>query len=697
MYSCSYSSMVSGILRSGIVCLWSAQLLSASTNDAQHVASTNLQSVVVRASRGHRSPHELPMGVSVIQSEDIRRIGARDTVQLLEKGAGLYIRKLSGNPAQAEVVMRGFGENAHGRVLVLVDGQPLNEPDMAAPNWMRVPIDTIERIEVLYGPQTALYGNYAVAGVINMVTRRGGSEPSTAVTVTAGSDDTYGTHLRKSGNLGEETSYAADLDWQKSGGWRDNAHYEAWDARVALDHDWTERLVSSLATYYNWNNSGLPGWLYGWQMDADPRQSNMPDDRARSESWGFNAGSEGETMDWGTFSFDLIGQRRLRQGTYISRFCDNTYAINSLELSPKYELDRDLGGQRNRLLAGLDVGTDQLAYEKTALPGNWSVPAYARMSDTRLRRIHGALYAQDEFFINDTLSVVMGLRGEALRTALSGVALNGLSVDEPLRGSSTYWQYAADGALLFRPEKNQKYYFRVSRLYRFPFLDELAGYQNYGATGLNPSLEPEKGWQLEVGLSVELVDDIAFDLRGYRLVMTDEIGWQGNWLDGRNYNMDETTRYGMETGLRWTPGTYGAYGISYQLVDARFSDGPNDDNRVPLVPAQVLSLDAEIPVVEGISLLGALRGVGSQYLGSDVGNEGPKITEYAVFDAGVRYAPPFKALADAYVLFQCDNLFDHRYANVGYYDAYGVLYGYDPTSYYPANGRTWRVTVGYSF
>lgn len=697
MYSRPQSKVLSWALPLGAACLCEINLLAASTNDAQHVASTNLQPVVVRASRGHRAPHELPVGVTVIQSEDIQRIGARDTVQLLEKGAGLYLRKLSGNPSQAEVVMRGFGENAHGRVLVLVDGQPLNEPDMAAPNWMRVPIDTIERVEILYGSQTALYGNYAVAGVINLVTRRGGAEPLTSFTVTAGSDDSYGTHLRKSGTLGEATSYAADLDWQKSGGWRDNAHYESWDARIALDHDWTERLVSSLSTYYNWNTSGLPGWLYGWQMEADPRQSGMLDDHAESESWGFNMGSEGETIDWGTFSFNLVGQRRLRQGTYFSRFSDNSYAINSFELSPKYELDGTLGGQRNLLLAGIDAGADQLAYYKTALPGNWSVPASTRMSDTTLRRVHAALYGQNEFFLDESLSVVVGLRGEALRNGLSGRALNGLSVDESLSGSSTYWQYAADGAVLFRPEKDQKYYFRASRLYRFPFLDEMAGYQNYGANGLNANLEPEKGWQLEAGLAVELVEDIAFDLRGYRLVMTDEIGWQGNWLNGRNYNMDETTRYGLESGLRWSPGTYGSYGLSYQLVDARFSDGPNDENRVPLVPAQVLSLDAEVPVVAGISLLGALRGVGSQYLGSDVANEGAKIKEYIVFDAGVRYEPQFALLSQAYLLLQCDNIFDHRYANVGYYDPYGLLYGYDPTSYYPANGRTWRVTVGYAF
>lgn len=689
MYSRPKSLVLSWAFPSGAVCLCGIHLLAASTNDAQHVASTNLQPVVVRASRGHRAAQELPVGVTVLQTEDIQRIGARDTVQLLEKGAGLYLRKLSGNPAQAEIVMRGFGENAHGRVLVLVDGQPLNEPDMAAPNWMRVPVDTIERVEVLYGSQTALYGNYAVAGVVNLVTRRGGADSTTAVTVTAGSDDSYGTHLRKSGILGEGTSYAADLDWQKSGGWRDNAQYESWDARVALDHDWTERLVSSLSTYYNWNASGLPGTLDRLKMEADPRQSGTPNDHAESESWGFNAGSEGETIDWGTFSFNLVGQRRLRKGTYFSQFSDNTYAINSLELSPKYELDSELGGHRNLLLAGIDTGADQLEYFKTALPGNWSVPAGAWMSDATLRRVHTALYGQNEFFLDETFSVVVGLRGEALRNGVSGRALNGLAVAEPLNGSSTYWQYAADGALLFRPEEDQKYYVRASRLYRFPFLDELTGYQNYGASGLNPNLEPEKGWQLEAGLSVEFVEDLAFDLRGYRLVMTDEVGY--NTQTWKNCNMDETTRYGMETGLRWTPGTYGTYGLTYQLVDARFSDGPNDENRVPLVPAQVLSLNAEVPVVAGISLLCAVRGVGSQYLGSDIGNKGDKITEYMVFDAGLRYEPNFAVLEHAYVLMQCDNIFDHRYANRGYYGA-----GFSD-SYYPANGRTWRVTVGYAF
>jgi len=103
-----------------------------------------LPTVIVEASRIKRTAEELPQSVTVITADQIKTSGAGDTVQALEKLGGLYFRKLSGNPAQTEVVMRGFSQNAHGRVLILVDGQRMNDPDMANPNWTRIPVEGIE-------------------------------------------------------------------------------------------------------------------------------------------------------------------------------------------------------------------------------------------------------------------------------------------------------------------------------------------------------------------------------------------------------------------------------------------------------------------------------------------------------------------------------------------------------------------------
>ncbi|MCL1922231.1 MAG: TonB-dependent receptor [Kiritimatiellaeota bacterium] len=651
------------------------------TPKPEHVA--DLPPIVVEASRMGQGAEDLPVGVTVITADQIRRSGAADTVQALERLGGLHVRKVNGSPMQAEVVMRGFSQNAHGRVLVLVDGQRLNQPDMQAPNWSRVPVEAVERIEILHGGQTALYGDYAVAGVINVITKKGG-EPRTAVTVTGGSEETFGAHLRTSGSLGEDTRYSADADWQRGRGWRENARYEVFDARAEVGHDWTERFASSVGGFYNFGGYGMPGPLSRQQMRDDPRQSVTPDDRATGDSWGLRFGAKGETLDWGTFSMDALWQRTTRDAKFWSWGSHDAFTLSSLMLTPKYQLDADIAGRRNTLIFGADIAFDWLDYNKSDLPGG------AMMSDAKLERQSAALYAHDTFYILETLALAAGARGEVMRTTAEG---RGAWYDystwssrvSPFDGGKTDWQQAFDAALLFRPAKGQKYYVRGATLFRYPFADEIANYQGYSQPGMNTDLDPEYGWQLEAGLSLELFDALTYDLRGYLLEMRDEIAW-GN---GRNVNLDKTRRWGLETGLRWSPEPWGALGIMYQLVDAEFAAGANKGKLVPLVPAQVITVDAEASIAYGVSVFGATRVCGRQYLGDDNANLGGKIPGYATFDVGVRYSPAF--LEGFSLTASCDNVFDKTYATTGFWGWGGA------DSFYPANGRTWRLAATYAF
>ena len=649
--------------------------------------SAQLPPIIVEASRTGQGAEDLPTGVTVITAEQIRNSGASDTVQAIEKLGGLHVRRINGNPMQAEVVMRGFSQNAHGRVLVLVDGQRLNMPDMQAPNWSRIPVQSIERIEILHGGQTALYGDYAVAGVINVITKKGG-DPVTEVTITGGSDETFGAHLRKSGNIGEDTRYSADADWQRSRGWRDNSRYEVFDVRADVWHDWTERFMSSVGGFYNWGEYGMPGPLSKQQMRDNPRLSLTPDDRAKTDSWGFRLGSKGETLDWGTFSIDTLWQRTTRDAKFWSNWDPslNEYAISSLMLTPKYLLDSECWGHRNIFVFGADITFDWLDYDRSYLSNG------KMMSDATLDRTSGALYAHDTFFILESLALATGARGEVMRTSAKGrgrwddySTWPATSRISPLNGGKTDWQQAYDLALLFRPADGQKYYARGSTLFRYPFVDEIASYQGFGAPSMNTDLKPEYGWQFEAGLSLEFFDTLTYDLRGYYLQMHDEIAW-GN---GRNENLDKTRRWGLETGLRWSPEEWGTVGLMYQLVDAEFAAGANKGKTVPLVPMQVITLDGVVKVAYGVSIFGAARVCDNQYLGDDNANVADKIPGYATFDVGVRYAPTF--LDGLSVTASCDNIFNKTYATTGFW---GWGYG---DSYYPANGRTWRLSASYAF
>jgi outer membrane cobalamin receptor len=132
--------------------------------------------VVVSAGRVEQALQDVPANVTVLTRDDIERSAARTVDDLLRQipGFSLFRRSSSlvANPTTQGVSLRGIGPSGVSRTLVLLDGVPLNDPFGGWVYWSKVPLESIERIEVVRGGGSAVYGNYALGGVINIVTRR---------------------------------------------------------------------------------------------------------------------------------------------------------------------------------------------------------------------------------------------------------------------------------------------------------------------------------------------------------------------------------------------------------------------------------------------------------------------------------------------------------------------------------------------
>ena len=134
--------------------------------------------VVITASRFKERNVRLPTNITIISQDDIERSNATQLVQLLKRVAGVQVSSVSG---KTTISMRGISaEQASNNVLIQVDGRRLNYTDIAAPDLESVSVSDIERIEIIQGAASTLYGDQAVAGVINIVTRSGKSKESNA-------------------------------------------------------------------------------------------------------------------------------------------------------------------------------------------------------------------------------------------------------------------------------------------------------------------------------------------------------------------------------------------------------------------------------------------------------------------------------------------------------------------------------------
>ena len=149
-----------------------------------------LGEVVVTASRFAESADALPYGVSVITAKEIESSGASSVSEAIMKVLGVLGRLDVSGANSYGLDLRGFGQTADSNQVVIVDGHRLNEQDLTGAALGSIPIDQVQRIEVLHGSGAVLYGEGATAGVILITTKAGiGAERnnSAVLSATAGS------------------------------------------------------------------------------------------------------------------------------------------------------------------------------------------------------------------------------------------------------------------------------------------------------------------------------------------------------------------------------------------------------------------------------------------------------------------------------------------------------------------------------
>jgi len=158
------------------------------------------EETVVSASRYAQSPLSAPNSTAIITPQDIRLTGHRHVGELLRRVAGADVASLT--PADTAVSFRGFNQRLSPRTLVLIDGRSTYIDPLGVTLWGSFPynVEDIERIEVIRGPASALYGADAFSGIVNIITRPPG-EPRTTVAAGGGTDGQAHLHASTSGRV----------------------------------------------------------------------------------------------------------------------------------------------------------------------------------------------------------------------------------------------------------------------------------------------------------------------------------------------------------------------------------------------------------------------------------------------------------------------------------------------------------------
>ncbi|TAN37210.1 MAG: TonB-dependent receptor [Verrucomicrobia bacterium] len=656
--------------------LFAVALLPAAVVLAQPATNAPAEEIVVRASRAGKAAAEMPENVSIITAQDIQKSGAANVVDVMKNIGGVEFRSFSGNSAQAEVALRGFGENSFGRVLVLLNGQRLNRPDMASINWLQIPLANVERIEVLRGGQSALYGDNANAGVINIVTRQGTTQPVTSISADVASYGTVNARASTQGNAGG-LGYAANVERDETAGYRDHSAYRAWGAGGSLDWEQKDRVSATLGAAYNVIDFELPGYLTKAQMDANPRQSLTTNDDARTAALALNLNLKTATTANGHLELAGTYGRQEAQDNLASWMSWDDVTINSFGLLPKWVSEFDLGGHHNTFLLGVDMGFDRLTVKRFGDAAR----SIETLNGAVEKRVIG-VYLRDEIEVVDKLTVGVGARSEQARISADISPAMGGNFDD----GKTHHANVADVSLLYQLDPRSKLFARAGMVYRYPFVDEQISYYGFGTDAFNANLDPEYGANYEVGTELALATNLTASITGFLLNMRDEIAYNAVTL--KNENLDATRHAGIETALAYQPCHACKLNASYTFTQARFTGGANDGNDIPLVPHHHVTAGGEVQLPWDLAAAAQVNWVARQYIGGDYTNIGPELAAYATLDFLLRYTPV--CLPGLQVFGGVDNVTDENYASVAYR-------GFLTDGYYPSPGRTWKAGASYKF
>ena len=606
--------------------------------------ATNLPPITVEASRIDAAVSRTPQSVRVWNQEEIRESGTADIVQFLEKVVpSANIHHLGGaNPALAQVSLGGFGENGHGRTLILVDGEKLNDPDMAAPNLGAINLATVKKLEILTGPQTVLHGDNAVGGVINIITDSASTNREGHVELHGGSWGSVGGAFSYADSLADEgLRYRAAAGYDHSDGYRSNSGHDLWTASGSLRKDWTNSSWLRVGTFYHDTRYELPDGLTRTQWQESPTLSHaIPGNYSRRRAQGYSATLNAQITEDNVFRLaGRFSERRTksRQDSSWGPY-GLEYDLYSYELTPQWINTTPLAGFDNTFTLGGTYRFEQ----------NRAVSTYAR---GRLTRQVGGAFAQDTFdLIEDTLSLQLGARLE--RFWFSDTGYNG-------RASRKTDEAAYEAAILWTPLESVKSYVRGTRFYHAPFIDEFS----YASNGL---LSPETGWRVDVGGDWEPLDWANFRANGFLSRIDDELFYNPIFYSNMN-SPYQTRRAGIELGGRF--GVVGAavVDVGYSLVEAEVNEGPLKGKDVPAVPKQTLSLTGRYWLVCGFSLFGGYRYQTAQWAVSDWGNMGGfagsqkagRIPAYGLFHIGIEWEGQEETWLEGWhASVTIDNLFD---------------------------------------
>lgn len=631
-----------------------------------------LEPIVVTSARIEKGLSDVASNVSVVTEEEINKGDAKTVPDALKDLQGIYAYDATGVGAGGTINMRGFYGGMSSYQLVLVDGIPQNKGKDKLVSWDLIPIGNVERIEVMRGPASSLYGDNAMSGVINIITKKPSGAPH------AGASFTYGTYATQnytaylSGEF-NRVGYYLGVSSRLSNGFREHGDYENIQVYGKFDYSINDDHNLKLNFDYSASTQGT----FPWSLSAAQIVQNRRQSRPGTEN--DSTGADKFSMDL-THSWDIGASSNLQsvfyyrfdgmESFYTSGLTQNTTreqieAGNTFGLPVRLTTTSEILGMNHSIVTGIDLERNDFDYEENMAPFQNRLGAPTANYDVA-RNMLGP-YIQDEIRILDALKVICGLRYDWIKFNFDDRMAPSNSKDKPMSkvtpSCGVIWAYQKDSEL----------YGNFGQAFRTPTIGQMFTYASFA----NINLSPEEATNYEIGVRHHFNERLKTNLSIYWMKINNEIWYDNASRQYQNYGRTFHDGVELSTDFKVADAltVFGNYTYTRAVDD---SDGSFKNKFLVNVPINKGTIGMSIYTNFGLKVYVASTWVGKTYIDSanvDV------LGHYNTLDVKISYKYKWiETFIAAY------NLLDKEYNSSGYKRA-RINY------FTPEPGRTFEVGI----
>jgi len=494
----------------GILGFPSRFCIAQEESEKEKVKTYESEEVVITATKSERNVKDLSATVSIINREDIEVSNSKSCTEILNTLPGLFVHK-TGSFGRADVDIRGVGDRGRS-VMVVIDGRPVKMGLFGCTVTHSLPLNNVERIEVVRGPLSVLYGSDALGGVINIITRKPTEKYETNITASYGTYNTQQYQLLHGGNLGN-FNYYFTADKRLSDGHISNSAYDGRDFTAMAGYKINKNLEVTLSSKYFDGHKEEPLRATDPYFPPSETWNDYKRGAVDFNLKGKYARGEGFMKIYRNF-----GEHKFSDGYHSKDFTNGAL----VHASGRYFTDNELTlGTEFRQQGGELINS-----------GEWDKYEYA-------------FFFHDEQVLLQKFILTFG--GRYNKDEISG------SIFCPQAGMVCHL--------------NEKTVLRgsVNKGFRSPQLNEL-----YMFPPSNKDLKPEVVWSYEAGVNHQIVQGVNIDVAGYIMKGENLIQTEKNLNPPPMFKFQNTGEFefkGVETSLSAKIGTQFSSRISYTYLD----------------------------------------------------------------------------------------------------------------------------------